>query len=69
MHDHGGKFLQRTTNVDVEFPNRTFNNSSDISMEELQKLNAGEWFVKVTLGIFLGLVTLIRIRIDLLIYF
>lgn len=52
MHDEGEKFLQRTTNVDVVFPNRTFNNSSDITMEELQNLNAGEWFVKVTVGIY-----------------
>ncbi|KAK3535734.1 hypothetical protein QTP70_020980 [Hemibagrus guttatus] len=46
MHDHGERFLQRTTNVDVVFPNRTYNRSSDFTWEELQKLNAGEWFIK-----------------------
>ncbi|XP_026991805.1 glycerophosphoinositol inositolphosphodiesterase GDPD2 [Tachysurus fulvidraco] len=46
MHDHGKKFLQRTTNIDVMFPNRTYNSSSDFTWEELQRLNAGEWFIK-----------------------
>ncbi|GAA6109679.1 glycerophosphoinositol inositolphosphodiesterase GDPD2 [Tachysurus ichikawai] len=46
MHDHGKTFLQRTTNVDVVFPNRTYNSSSDFTWEELQRLNAGEWFIK-----------------------
>lgn len=58
MHDKGEKFLQKTTDVDVVFSNQTFNNSSDITMKELLNLNAGEWFVKVTVGIFLLLVTL-----------
>ncbi|KAG7329165.1 hypothetical protein KOW79_007339 [Hemibagrus wyckioides] len=46
MHDHGEKFLQRTTNVDVVFPNRTYSSSSDFTWKELQQLNAGEWFIK-----------------------
>ncbi|KAI5105125.1 glycerophosphoinositol inositolphosphodiesterase GDPD2 isoform X2 [Silurus meridionalis] len=46
MHDHGKKFLKRTTNVDLVFPNRTYNTSSDFTWDELQRLNAGEWFVK-----------------------
>ncbi|KAI4889655.1 hypothetical protein NFI96_010719 [Prochilodus magdalenae] len=46
MHDHGSKFLKRTTNVDIVFPNRTYNTSSDFTMEELRKLNAGDWFLK-----------------------
>lgn len=47
MHDHSEKFLQRTTNVNAVFPNRTYNTSSDFTWAELQMLNAGEWFVKV----------------------
>uniref|UniRef100_A0AAY5EL33 Glycerophosphodiester phosphodiesterase domain containing 2 n=1 Tax=Electrophorus electricus TaxID=8005 RepID=A0AAY5EL33_ELEEL len=46
MHDSGKGFLHRTTNVDAVFPNRTYNSSSDITWEELQMLNAGDWFVK-----------------------
>lgn len=46
MHDHGSTFLVRTTNVDAMFPNRTNNTSKDFTWEELQTLNAGEWFVK-----------------------
>ncbi|TSQ81016.1 Glycerophosphoinositol inositolphosphodiesterase GDPD2 [Bagarius yarrelli] len=46
MHDVGKKFLRRTTNIDDVFPNRTYNSSSDFTWEELQKLNAGEWFIK-----------------------
>ncbi|XP_036424952.1 glycerophosphoinositol inositolphosphodiesterase GDPD2 [Colossoma macropomum] len=46
MHDDGKKFLKRTTNVDIIFPNRTNNSSSDFTLEELQSLNAGEWFLK-----------------------
>ncbi|XP_053486974.1 glycerophosphoinositol inositolphosphodiesterase GDPD2 [Ictalurus furcatus] len=46
MHDNRSKFLARTTNVDIVFPNRMYNTSSDFTWEELQTLNAGEWFVK-----------------------
>lgn len=51
--------------MDVVFPNRMFNNSSDITWEELQNLNAGEWFVKVKYGTFLWFVTLLIIIIVL----
>lgn len=47
MHDNGTTFLQRTTDVDIVFSNRTYNKSSDITWEDLQKLNAGKWFVEV----------------------
>ncbi|XP_072519527.1 glycerophosphoinositol inositolphosphodiesterase GDPD2 [Salminus brasiliensis] len=46
MHDNKKNFLKRTTNVDTVFPNRTYNTSSDFTWEELQKLNAGDWFLK-----------------------
>ncbi|KAF5895387.1 glycerophosphoinositol inositolphosphodiesterase GDPD2, partial [Clarias magur] len=46
MHDHDEKFLERTTNVKDVFQNRRYNTSSDFKWEDLQKLNAGEWFVK-----------------------
>ncbi|XP_076877104.1 glycerophosphoinositol inositolphosphodiesterase GDPD2 [Brachyhypopomus gauderio] len=46
MHDSGTQFLQRTTNVEAVFPNRTFDSSRDITWKELQELNAGGWFVK-----------------------
>ncbi|XP_066504667.1 glycerophosphoinositol inositolphosphodiesterase GDPD2 [Hoplias malabaricus] len=46
MHDHGTNFLKRTTNADVIFPNRMYNQSTDWTWQELQMLNAGEWFIK-----------------------
>ncbi|KAB5571230.1 hypothetical protein PHYPO_G00222640 [Pangasianodon hypophthalmus] len=46
MHDNGMNFLRRTTNVDDVFQNRTYSKSSDFTWEELQRLNAGEWFVR-----------------------
>ncbi|XP_062855901.1 glycerophosphoinositol inositolphosphodiesterase GDPD2 [Trichomycterus rosablanca] len=46
MHDHGKEFLKRTTNVAAVFPNRKYDTSHDFTWEELQGLNAGEWFVK-----------------------
>ncbi|CAG5989947.1 unnamed protein product [Menidia menidia] len=46
MHDNKGEFLLRTTNVKEKFPNDTFNNSTYLTLEELQSLNAGEWFLK-----------------------
>ncbi|KAK2848972.1 hypothetical protein Q5P01_008806 [Channa striata] len=46
MHDHNTDFLLRTTNVKEVFPDTLFNSSTDLTWEELQTLNAGEWFVK-----------------------
>uniref|UniRef100_A0A8C5GPX1 Glycerophosphodiester phosphodiesterase domain containing 2 n=1 Tax=Gouania willdenowi TaxID=441366 RepID=A0A8C5GPX1_GOUWI len=46
MHDNDTGFLLRTTNVKERFPNKSFNRSSDLTFEELQGLNAGEWFLK-----------------------
>ncbi|XP_071314213.1 glycerophosphoinositol inositolphosphodiesterase GDPD2 isoform X2 [Trachinotus anak] len=46
MHDNGSEFLSRTTNVKEKFPNENFSYSANISWEELQSLNAGEWFLK-----------------------
>ncbi|XP_070693224.1 glycerophosphoinositol inositolphosphodiesterase GDPD2 [Pempheris klunzingeri] len=47
MHDHNNSgFLLRTTNVKEKFPSSSFINSSSLSWEELQSLNAGEWFLK-----------------------
>ncbi|XP_068442780.1 glycerophosphoinositol inositolphosphodiesterase GDPD2 [Clinocottus analis] len=46
MHDHNSGFLRRTTNVKEKFPNKDFSHSSNLTWEELQSLNAGEWFLK-----------------------
>uniref|UniRef100_A0A3Q0RW85 Glycerophosphodiester phosphodiesterase domain containing 2 n=1 Tax=Amphilophus citrinellus TaxID=61819 RepID=A0A3Q0RW85_AMPCI len=46
MHDHGEGFLLRTTNVKDKFPNENFSNSTNLTMAQLQTLNAGEWFLK-----------------------
>ncbi|XP_015804384.3 glycerophosphoinositol inositolphosphodiesterase GDPD2 [Nothobranchius furzeri] len=46
MHDHKPGFLERTTNVKAKFPHTTFNQSSDVTLNFLQSLNAGEWFLK-----------------------
>lgn len=46
MHDNGSEFLLRTTNVKEKFPDKHFNNSTDLTIEELQSLNAGEWFLQ-----------------------
>lgn len=46
MHDHGPGFLLRTTNVKDKFPNGNFSNSTDLTLAQLQTLNAGEWFLK-----------------------
>uniref|UniRef100_A0A3Q4AEN1 GP-PDE domain-containing protein n=1 Tax=Mola mola TaxID=94237 RepID=A0A3Q4AEN1_MOLML len=46
MHDHNSGFLRRTTDVEQKFPDKIFNHSSDFTWEELQSLNAGEWFPK-----------------------
>ncbi len=47
MHDHESEFLLRTTNVREKFPDNNFNESTNLTWEELQSLNAGEWFLKV----------------------
>uniref|UniRef100_A0A3P8SGZ8 Glycerophosphodiester phosphodiesterase domain containing 2 n=1 Tax=Amphiprion percula TaxID=161767 RepID=A0A3P8SGZ8_AMPPE len=47
MHDNKSEFLLRTTNVKEKFPKTKFNQSTDLTLEELQSLNAGEWFLKV----------------------
>nr|XP_020444479.1 glycerophosphoinositol inositolphosphodiesterase GDPD2 isoform X2 [Monopterus albus] len=46
MHDNKSEFLLRTTNVKKMFPDGHFNNSANLTWEELQSLNAGEWFIK-----------------------
>ncbi|XP_022075597.1 glycerophosphoinositol inositolphosphodiesterase GDPD2 isoform X1 [Acanthochromis polyacanthus] len=46
MHDNKSEFLLRTTNVKEKFPKKKFNHSTDLTLEELQSLNAGEWFLK-----------------------
>ncbi|KAK5924914.1 hypothetical protein CgunFtcFv8_017488 [Champsocephalus gunnari] len=47
MHDHNQSgFLWRTTNVKDKFPNKDFNQSANLTWEELQSLNAGDWFIK-----------------------
>ncbi|XP_039668794.1 glycerophosphoinositol inositolphosphodiesterase GDPD2 isoform X2 [Perca fluviatilis] len=47
MHDHSTSFLRRTTNVIEKFPGKDFSHSSNLTWEELQSLNAGEWFLKL----------------------
>lgn len=44
MHDER---LSRTTNVASVFPERIAAHSSDFSWAELQRLNAGAWFLEV----------------------
>lgn len=44
MHD---KTLRRTTNVEELFPERAYEHSSMFNWTDLEKLNAGEWFLKV----------------------
>ncbi|XP_008324968.1 glycerophosphoinositol inositolphosphodiesterase GDPD2 isoform X2 [Cynoglossus semilaevis] len=46
MHDNGSDFLLRTTNVKQKFPDTHFSHSANLTWEELQSLNAGEWFVE-----------------------
>ncbi|XP_040030839.2 glycerophosphoinositol inositolphosphodiesterase GDPD2 isoform X2 [Gasterosteus aculeatus] len=46
MHDNSSGFLRRTTNVKEKFPNEDFSHSSNLTWEDLQSLNAGEWFLK-----------------------
>uniref|UniRef100_A0A3B4V5J6 Glycerophosphodiester phosphodiesterase domain containing 2 n=1 Tax=Seriola dumerili TaxID=41447 RepID=A0A3B4V5J6_SERDU len=47
MHDNVSEFLSRTTNVKEKFPDKRFTYSANLTWEELQSLNAGEWFLKV----------------------
>lgn len=47
MHDNNSGFLQRTTNVKKRLSGKNFNASTNLTWEELQSLNAGEWFLKV----------------------
>ncbi|XP_011608756.1 glycerophosphoinositol inositolphosphodiesterase GDPD2 isoform X1 [Takifugu rubripes] len=46
MHDHQPGFLLRTTDVKERFPDNITSNSSEFTWEELQTLNAGDWFLK-----------------------
>ncbi|NWX39418.1 GDPD5 protein, partial [Steatornis caripensis] len=43
MHD---KTLRRTTNVEKVFPQRAYEHSSMFNWTDLEKLNAGEWFLQ-----------------------
>ncbi|XP_058275199.1 glycerophosphodiester phosphodiesterase domain-containing protein 5 isoform X3 [Hirundo rustica] len=43
MHD---KTLRRTTNVEEVFPERAYEHSSMFNWTDLEKLNAGEWFLQ-----------------------
>uniref|UniRef100_A0A3B5MMI5 Glycerophosphodiester phosphodiesterase domain containing 4b n=1 Tax=Xiphophorus couchianus TaxID=32473 RepID=A0A3B5MMI5_9TELE len=45
MHDHN---LQRTTNVQEVFPNRTGAPAATFTWSELEGLNAGSWFLSVS---------------------
>ncbi|XP_035017997.2 glycerophosphoinositol inositolphosphodiesterase GDPD2 isoform X1 [Hippoglossus stenolepis] len=46
MHDNNSEFLLRTTNVKEKLPDKLSSSSHNLTMEELQTLNAGEWFLK-----------------------
>ncbi|XP_029298267.1 glycerophosphoinositol inositolphosphodiesterase GDPD2 isoform X2 [Cottoperca gobio] len=46
MHDQKKGFLKRTTNVKDKFPDEDFSHSANLTWEELQRLNAGESFLK-----------------------
>lgn len=52
MHDHNSEFLRRTTDIENKFPGRVYNQSADFTWQELQSLNAGEWFIDVSLVTF-----------------
>lgn len=47
MHD---KTLRRTTNVEEVFPERAYELASMFNWTDLEKLNAGEWFLRVGMG-------------------
>lgn len=46
MHDHGENFLLRTTDVKDRFQDRTNSTHTSFTWQELQMLNAGQWFLK-----------------------
>ncbi|KAM9376387.1 glycerophosphoinositol inositolphosphodiesterase GDPD2 isoform 2-T2 [Pholidichthys leucotaenia] len=46
MHDHGADFLLRTTDVKEKFSGQHFNDSTNLTFEEVHRLNAGDWFLK-----------------------
>ncbi|XP_024121802.1 glycerophosphoinositol inositolphosphodiesterase GDPD2 isoform X2 [Oryzias melastigma] len=46
MHDSENEFLLRTTNVKNKLPQRAIKSNMDLTFEEIQNLNAGEWFLK-----------------------
>ncbi|XP_061786393.1 glycerophosphoinositol inositolphosphodiesterase GDPD2 isoform X2 [Nerophis lumbriciformis] len=46
MHDQGPDFLRRTTDVEDKFPGQHINSSRQLTWEQLQSLNAGEWFLQ-----------------------
>ncbi|KAF7663702.1 hypothetical protein LDENG_00200990 [Lucifuga dentata] len=46
MHDNKSEFLLRTTNVKDEFPGQSFSHSANLTWKDLQRLNAGDWFLK-----------------------
>lgn len=52
MHDHHSGFLLRTTNIKEVFPDNITSKSSHFTWEELRRLNAGAWFLKVRKGAF-----------------
>uniref|UniRef100_A0A9J8BBN0 Glycerophosphodiester phosphodiesterase domain containing 2 n=1 Tax=Cyprinus carpio carpio TaxID=630221 RepID=A0A9J8BBN0_CYPCA len=47
MHDNGPSFLLRTTDVKEKFPGRDADMHTNFTLQELQTLNAGEWFVRI----------------------
>ncbi len=47
MHDNGSSFLRRTTDVKDKFSGRDGDMNTNFTLQELQTLNAGEWFVRV----------------------
>ncbi len=47
MHDSGSSFLLRTTDVKDKFLGRDGDMNTNFTLQELQTLNAGEWFVRV----------------------
>ncbi|XP_071773205.2 glycerophosphoinositol inositolphosphodiesterase GDPD2 isoform X1 [Centroberyx gerrardi] len=46
MHDHDSGLLMRTTDVKEKFQGQDFSHSTNLTWEELQSLNAGDWFLK-----------------------
>ncbi|XP_019901362.2 glycerophosphoinositol inositolphosphodiesterase GDPD2 isoform X2 [Esox lucius] len=45
MHDHNSHFLIRTTDVLQKFPGKDFSHSTNLTWDELKRLNAGDWFL------------------------